>query len=98
VTALYAGVLVIGIVGLIGWVFAAAIGEGVEGWSSLDPESRFGRTGRLVLAAALGFGMGGMSASFAGSSVLLALVAAVAGAAAVMAAAWFFGPAGAAEQ
>lgn len=89
-TALYAVVLVVAIVALVLWLIAAVVASsdeassGVassnEGRSALDPEVRFGRTGRVGIAAAVGFGMGGMSATFAGWEALPALAAAVAAA------------------
>ena len=50
-----------------------------EGKDHLDPERRFGARGRDVVAATLGFGLGGMSASFGGWNTGLAVVGAVAG-------------------
>jgi len=97
-TVVYAIVLIAAIVGLIGWVLATAVGEGVAGWAWVDPEARFGRPARLIVAAALGFGMGGMSATFAGLPVVVSLLGSVAGAVGVAAVAWFFGPSEAPEQ
>lgn len=59
----YAVVLVLGIVGLLiyilGGAFAENLGRGEKG-----PDARFGLGGKLLVAAAVGFGMGGMSAEF----------------------------------
>ena len=55
-----------------------------EGKDSLDPEERFGELGRTVIAAVLGFGLAGMSASFAGWSPGLAVVGAAGGAVAAV--------------
>lgn len=45
-----------------------------------DPEAMLGHHGRLGVAGVAGFGLGGMSATFAGWATALALLAAVAGA------------------
>lgn len=91
-TALYAVVLVIGLVFLIMWLGAAAIGTWVEGWESFDPEMRFGARGRATVAGAVGFGMGGLSATFAGWPPGLALLAALAGGGAMVLVARVLGP------
>lgn len=85
----YAVVLSVGIVALIGWIFARSFATGTDR-ARVDPESRFGIRGRRVVAAAVGFGMGGMSAEFSPRNLSwpVALLAAVAGAAA---AAWYAG-------
>lgn len=85
----YAVVLVVGIVALLGWIMARAFAVNIER-PSLDPEQRFGVPGRRVVAAMVGFGMAGMSAEFSPRDIAwpLALVLAVAGAAA---AAWYAG-------
>lgn len=57
----------------------------------LDPERRFGERGRDVVAATLGFGLGGMSASFAGWSTGLAALGAVAGGALAVVAGRYLG-------
>ncbi len=61
-TPVYAIVLIVGVIGLLVWVAMTAVGETVEGWRGVDPEARFGVRGRFALAAALGFGLAGMSA------------------------------------
>ena len=91
-TTVYAIVLVAGIVGLLAWVAMTAIADTVEGWTRVDPETRFGARGRFGLAAALGFGLAGMSATFAGWSAALAFAAAVAGAAVSTVIAYRYGP------
>lgn len=85
----YATVLVVGIVSLIGWIFARSLALNVEK-ASFDPELRLGVPGRRVVAAMVGFGMAGMSAEFSPRDISwpLALVLALAGAAA---AAWYAG-------
>ena len=91
-TALYAIVLSIGVVLLIGWLVATAIGSWVDGWEAFDPEGRFGARGRAAVAGAVGFGMGGLSATFAGWPGGLALLAAVAGSGAMVLVSRLFGP------
>lgn len=85
----YAVVLVVGIVALLGWIMARAFAVNIDR-PSLDPEARFGIPGRRVVAALVGFGMAGMSAEFSPRDLTwpVALVLAVAGAAA---AAWYAG-------
>jgi hypothetical protein len=95
VTAVYAIVLVAGIIALLIWVARTAIADTVEGWEKVDPEARFGRRGRTVVAAAMGFGLAGMSATFAGWAAPLAFVGALLGAGFLVAVAVMFGPEGA---
>lgn len=91
-TAIYAIVLTAGFIGLVAWIVAVALSASVEGKSGLDPETRFGGRGRMAIAAAVGFGMGGMSATFAGWAVLPSLVAAVGAGVLAVAIARYFGP------
>jgi len=91
-TPVYAIALVVGIVALIGWTVAVAIGASVAGWERADPERRFGTAGRFTLAGVLGFGMAGMSATFAGWPAAAAGVAAIAGTVGLIIVARFFGP------
>jgi len=65
---------------LLAWVVAVAVAGSVEGWEKLDPDARFGLTGRRVVAAVFGFGMAGLSAAFAGWPMVVATLAALAGA------------------
>ncbi len=78
--ALYGVVLLVGASGLLAWVAAAGVAAWVEGWSAVDPEARFGRRGRMAVAGAVGFGMAGLSASFAGWPTWLVPPGAIAGA------------------
>lgn len=78
--AVYAICTVLGVVALLGWVTLGIAAAAWDGKEHLDPEGRFGETGRTVVSAVLGIGLGGMSASFAGWSTGLAAVGAVAGA------------------
>lgn len=85
----YAVVLVIGVIALLGWIMARAFSVNIDR-PSLDPEARFGVAGRRVVAAMVGFGMAGMSAEFSPRDIAwpLALVLAVLGSGA---AAWYAG-------
>ncbi len=85
--------LVIGLLGLLAWVVAGTIGESVAGWSRVDPEARFGAAGRFTVAGLVGFGMGGLSASFAGWPGWAVVVGAIGGAAVAVGAARLLGPA-----
>lgn len=91
-TPVYAIVLVVGVVALFAWLVLAAIGTSVEGWDDVDPERRFGRIGRFAVAALVGFGMAGMSSTFAGWPALATIAAAIAGGAGLVAVAHWFGP------
>lgn len=88
----YAVVLIVGIVVLIAWVFLTVLAGNIDR-PSIDPESRFGVAGRRVVAAAVGFGMAGMSAEYSpldiGWPVALALAVAGGGVAA-----WYAGKVG----
>jgi hypothetical protein len=79
VTALYAVVLIAGLLSLVAWVAATTVASSVAGWERVDPERRFGRAGRFVVAGLTGAGMAGMSAQFAGWASWPALLAAAAG-------------------
>jgi hypothetical protein len=92
-TALFGTILLIGVLALLAWVAATGVAHSVGGWDGVDPENRFGSLGRSVLAALLGFGMAGMSASFAGWSPMLSLIGALAGAAVLVAVGFWLGPA-----
>ena len=88
----YAVALIAGLLMLLTWMIGAAVGAWVDGWDFADPERRFGATGRFVVAGSIGFGMAGMSATFAGFHPGLALVAALLGAAALVLVARTFAP------
>jgi len=79
--AVYGLALGLGTVALLAWIAAVAVAASVTGWEKVDPDARFGLTGRRVVAAIFGFGMAGLSASYAGWSTLLATAAALTGAA-----------------
>ena len=59
----YAVVLALGILGLLVMILGGAFAENV-GRPERDPARRFGLTGKMAVGAAVGFGMGGMSAEF----------------------------------
>jgi hypothetical protein len=92
VTAAYAGVLIAGLIMLVGWIIGTTVGETVDGWEWIDPERRFGVAGRRIVGAAVGFGMGGMSATFAGWAWPIVAAAAVGGAGVLALLAGVFGP------
>ena len=79
--AVYGIALAVGFVALLLWILAVFAAGSVKGWESFDLERRFGTTGQRTVAAVLGFGMAGLSASYAGWNTVLALGAAAAGAA-----------------
>ena len=91
-TPVFAIVLLAGILGLLVWVALTAVADTVEGWTRVDPEALFGSRGRFGLAAALGFGLAGMSATFAGWSGAWPILASVAGAAFSIGVAARYGP------
>ena len=78
--ALYAICTVLGVLALLGWITLGIASGAWEGKEHLDPEERFGEAGRSAVAAVLGLGLGGMSASFAGWNTGLALLGAIVGA------------------
>ncbi len=79
----YAVVLVAGFLGLLVMILGGALADNVDR-PDRDPGERFGLRGKMVVGAALGFGMGGLSAEFSPLdlswpvALLVALVAAVA--------------------
>ncbi len=78
--AIYAVCIVLGVVGIIGWVTLGLMSGSLADKAHLDPEQRFGGTGRSVVSGLSGFGLGGMSASFGGWSDGLAVAGALIGA------------------
>lgn len=75
----YAVVLVLGVVALLAWLVFGLTATSVDGKEGWNPEDRFGAPGRQVVAGLLGFGLGGMSASFAGWTSGLTVLAAIGG-------------------
>jgi hypothetical protein len=92
VTALYGIPLLIGFLLMVVWISATAVAATVAGWEDVDPEHRFGRTGRFVLAGTIGFGMAGMSTLYGGWPVPLTVVAGIVGAAGLIAVSIWLGP------
>lgn len=82
--AVYAIATLLGVIGIIVWVILGMVATAVPGKESLDPEARFGVTGRDVVAGLAGIGLGGMSASYAGAGTVLGVLGAVAGGAATV--------------
>lgn len=77
---IYAICIVLGVVAVLAWVILGMTASTVADKENLEPEQRFGEKGQMAITAVLGFGLGGMSASFAGWSTGLALVGAGVGA------------------
>ena len=90
-TAVYAIATVGGLAGLIAWSLARGIRAEGEA-AHFDPESRFGVTGRAVVAGMTGFGMAGMSSTFGGWPTGLAVVAALSGGVVLAYMSRYFGP------
>ena len=78
--ALYAICTVLGVIALLTWITLGIAASAGDDRRYLDPELRFGERGRVAIAAVLGFGLAGMSASFAGWATGLAVAAAIVGA------------------
>ena len=78
-TGLYAVTLVAGFVALLAWVAMSVVAANVDGWDRYDPDRRVGPWGRRVVAGLVGFGMAGLSATYAGWPTAAAAGAAVAG-------------------
>jgi hypothetical protein len=91
-TIFYGAILFIGFSMVVGWLLLAAVASGVDGWSDRDPENTFGATGRSVAAGTFGFGMAGISMLYTQMPDGLSIVAAFAGAAAMIAVSRWLGP------
>lgn len=78
-TAGFAIVLVLGVVGLLAWITMSVVAGNVEGWDRFDPDLVLGRWGRRIVAGLVGAGMAGMSATFAGWPTAVTVVASVVG-------------------
>ncbi len=89
---IYALATAAGLVALLVWIALTVFANTVAGRQSVDPERRFGSIGRLGVAAVFGFGLAGMSASFAGWPWFAALAAALAGAIGAGLVARYLGP------
>jgi hypothetical protein len=79
VTVVYAIALVAGFVALSWWLVADALASSPPSRVT-TPGERFGRRSRDGVLGVLGFGMGGMSASFAGWPAPVAVLGAALGA------------------
>ena len=79
----YSIATLVGFIALVAWLL---LGGGAEPGSKWDPESRFGSKGRRPIAAAMGFGLAGLSAEFSPRDLSwpVALVLAVVGAIAMV--------------
>jgi hypothetical protein len=86
----YAIVLAVGVLGLVAWIFVSYLAGNAESFNRLDPERRWGRGGRRLLAGMVGFGMAGLSSEFSPRNISwpIALGIAVAGAGAAV---WYAG-------
>lgn len=87
----YAVCVVVGFIAVVAWVTLGLTAVAVEGKENLDPEMRFGATGRYVVGGVLGFGLGGISASYGGWPSGAAFAAAGGGALLAVLAARFLG-------
>ncbi|MCZ7532915.1 MAG: hypothetical protein M5U23_05860 [Acidimicrobiia bacterium] len=92
-TALYGIILLIGLALMLVWLVLTAIASGVEGWDGVDPERRWGITGRSVVAGLIGFGMAGISVLYTTAPEVLSIAGAVVGGIALIAVArWVVPP------
>ena len=91
-TLLYGSVLLVGSLLAGVWLVQAAIAGSVDGWSHVDPETRWGPLGRSVIAGCIGFGMAGISALYTSWPDVLSIVAGILGAGLMIKAASVFGP------
>jgi hypothetical protein len=87
VVTVYAIVLILGIIGLLVQVMGGAFAENI-GREDRDPGVRFGLRGKQVVGAAIGFGMGGISAEFAPADLSWPVALLIAVGAAVLAVIW----------
>ena len=78
--AVFGFALGFGTIMLLAWIIAVGVAGSVEGGSKVDPDKRFGLTGRRVVAGVFGFGMAGLSAAYTGWPMAVATLAAAAGA------------------
>lgn len=83
----YSIVLALGVIGLLVQVMGGALAENL-GHEERDPGVRFGLRGKQAVAAAIGFGMGGISAEFAPIDISWPLALLIAVVAAVLAVVW----------
>ncbi len=91
-TALFGIPLLIGFILMIAWIAATAVAGTVEGWEGVDPNLRYGRTGRFIVAGTIGFGMAGLSTLYAGWPTLFVVVGSGLGAAGLIGVSVWLGP------
>ncbi len=104
-TTLYAAALVVGGLGVVLWVVLTVLASRDSSDpdtsasdavspsdSAAGPEVRWGASARVIIAGLFGFGMAGISASYAGWSDSLALAMAVVGGAGLGGVAYWLGP------
>ncbi len=91
-TALFGIPLLAGFIFMMYWIAATAVAGTVEGWQGVDPEIRFGKVGRFLLAGSIGFGMAGISALYGGWPSVLVVGAGIAGGVALVAISTWLGP------
>ena len=91
-TAVFAGVLVIGLLLLVAWIILTAVSGMVDGAARFDPDRWAGRASRVIVAYLVGFGMAGMSAAFGGWEDLAAIAAAGVGGLALAGVSVWLGP------
>ena len=77
-TTLFVAALAVGGLGILAWVVMTAVASSTDG-ATTDPEQRWGTPGRLIIAALFGAGLAGLSATYAGWSAPLSLVASLLG-------------------
>lgn len=83
----YAIVLALGVIGLLVLVMGGALAENLDR-EDRDPGVRYGLRGKQAVAAAIGFGMGGMSAEFAPIEISWPIALLIAVVAALLAVLW----------
>lgn len=83
----YAIALAVGVLALVLWLFSATLAENT-GRVSWDPGARWGLTGKTVIGAMIGFGMGGLSAEFAPIDITWPVALGIAAVAALLSAYW----------
>lgn len=93
----YAGALVVGLVGLLLVVLGGALADNLRR-PERDPGSRLGSRGKMAIGAVIGFGMGGLSAEFSPLDLEWPLALALAVVAAVGALVWVRFSVGVAEK
>lgn len=91
-TLFYGSVLLIGIAMAGYWLVRVAIANSVDGWERANPELKWGASGRMVIAAFIGFGLGGFAILYTDLNPILSVGSAVLGGVGLAAGARWFGP------